>query len=35
MGTFHLMENGLNLGLFAASLLVARWCVRRARTIAV
>ncbi|GAA1974555.1 hypothetical protein GCM10009838_38220 [Catenulispora subtropica] len=32
MGTFHLMENGLNLGLFAASLLFAWWCVRRART---
>jgi hypothetical protein len=32
MGTFHLMENGLNLGLLAVSLLVAWWCVRRTRT---
>jgi hypothetical protein len=32
MGTFHLIENGLNLGLFAVSLLVAWWCVQRTRT---
>jgi hypothetical protein len=32
MGTFHLIENGMNLALFAAALAVAWWCVRRTRT---
>jgi hypothetical protein len=32
MGTFHLIENGMNLGLLVVSLLVAWWCVRRTRT---
>ncbi|MER7584719.1 hypothetical protein [Kitasatospora sp. NPDC097691] len=32
LGTFHLIENGLNLGLFAVSLAVTWWLVRRART---
>ena len=32
MGTFHLMENGMNLGLFVIALVVAWWCVKKART---
>jgi hypothetical protein len=32
MGTFHLIENGLNLGLLVLSLAVTWWFVRRART---
>ena len=32
MGTFHLIENGLNLGLLVVALGVAWWCVRRTRT---
>ena len=32
MGTFHLIENGMNVGLLVLSLLVAWWCVRRTRT---
>lgn len=32
MGTFHLIENGLNLGLMVVALGVAWWCVRRTRT---
>lgn len=32
MGTFHLIENGMNLGLFVIALAVAWWCVRRTRT---
>lgn len=32
MGTFHLIENGINLGLFVAALIVAWWCVKRTRT---
>ncbi|GAB7185411.1 hypothetical protein ATKI12_5242 [Kitasatospora sp. Ki12] len=32
MGTFHLIENGLNLGLFVVALVVTWWLVRRART---
>ena len=32
MGTFHLIENGMNLGLFVIGLVVAWWCVKKART---
>lgn len=32
MGTFHLIENGMNLGLFVIALVVAWWCVKKART---
>ncbi|GAA2027214.1 ABC transporter permease [Catenulispora yoronensis] len=32
MGTFHLIENGLNLALFVVGLAVAWWCVKRTRT---
>lgn len=32
MGTFHLIENGMNLGLFVIGLAVAWWCVKKART---
>ncbi|MEU9043640.1 MULTISPECIES: hypothetical protein [unclassified Kitasatospora] len=32
LGTFHLIENGLNLGLFVVALAVTWWLVRRART---
>ncbi|NUR59118.1 MAG: ABC transporter permease subunit [Catenulispora sp.] len=32
MGTFHLIENGINLGLFALALVVAWYCVKRTRT---
>jgi hypothetical protein len=32
MGTFHLLENGINLGLFVLALAVAWWCVKRTRT---
>jgi hypothetical protein len=32
MGTFHLIENSLNLGLLLVALGVAWWCVRRTRT---
>jgi hypothetical protein len=32
MGTFHLIENGMNLGLFVLALVVAWWCVKKART---
>jgi hypothetical protein len=32
MGTFHLIENGMNLGLFVIALAVAWWCVKKART---
>ncbi|WP_194894775.1 ABC transporter permease [Catenulispora pinisilvae] len=32
MGTFHLIENGMNLGLFVIALAVAWWCVRHTRT---
>jgi hypothetical protein len=34
MGTFHLIENGMNLGLFVVALVVAWWCVKKARTTA-
>ncbi|MFL6117384.1 MAG: hypothetical protein ACJ786_39440 [Catenulispora sp.] len=34
MGTFHLIENGMNLGLFVLALAVAWWCVKRTRTTA-
>lgn len=32
MGTFHLVENGMNLGLFVLALVIAWWCVRQTRT---
>jgi hypothetical protein len=32
MGTFHLIENGINVGLLVVALGVAWWCVRRTRT---
>ena len=32
MGTFHLIENGMNLGLFVIALVVAWWCVKKTRT---
>ncbi|MEU4116635.1 hypothetical protein AB0F71_19340 [Kitasatospora sp. NPDC028055] len=32
LGTFHLIENGLNLTVFALSLALAWWLVRRGRT---
>ena len=32
MGTFHLIENGINLGLLVLALAVAWWCVKRTRT---
>ena len=32
MGAFHLIENGINLGLFVLALAVAWYCVRRTRT---
>jgi hypothetical protein len=32
MGTFHLIENGMNLSLLVLSLVVTWWFVRRART---
>ncbi|MEZ0106214.1 hypothetical protein ABH920_000195 [Catenulispora sp. EB89] len=32
MGTFHLIENGMNLGLFVIALAVAWWCVKKTRT---
>ncbi|NUP52869.1 MAG: hypothetical protein HOW97_36935 [Catenulispora sp.] len=32
MGTFHLIENGINLGLFVLALVVAWYCVKRTRT---
>lgn len=32
MGTFHLIENGINLGLFILALVVAWYCVKRTRT---
>ena len=32
MGTFHLIENGMNLGLFVLALVVAWWCVKKTRT---
>jgi hypothetical protein len=32
MGTFHLIENGMNLALFVIGLGVAWWCVKRTRT---
>ena len=32
MGTFHLIENGMNLGLFVIALAVAFWCVKKTRT---
>jgi hypothetical protein len=32
MGTFHLIENGMNLGLAVIALVVAWWCVKKART---
>lgn len=32
MGTFHLIENGMNLGLFVVALAVAWWCVKKTRT---
>ncbi len=34
LGTFHLIENGLNLGLFAVGLAVTWWLVRRGRAAA-
>lgn len=32
MGTFHLIENSMNLGLFVIALAVAWWCVKHTRT---
>lgn len=32
MGTFHLIENGMNLGLFVIALAIAWWCVKKVRT---
>lgn len=32
MGAFHLIENGMNLGLFVIGLVIAWWCVKKART---
>jgi hypothetical protein len=32
MGTFHLIENSMNLALFVIGLVVAWWCVKKART---
>ncbi|GAA1958385.1 ABC transporter permease subunit [Catenulispora subtropica] len=32
MGTFHLIENGVNLALFVLALAVTWWCVKRTRT---
>jgi hypothetical protein len=32
MGTFHLIENSKNLALFVIGLVVAWWCVKKART---
>ena len=32
MGTFHLIENGMNLTLFVIALAVAWWCVKQTRT---
>jgi hypothetical protein len=32
MGTFHLIENGMNLALFVIGLVVAWWLVKRTRT---
>jgi hypothetical protein len=32
MGTFHLIENGMNLGLLVLALVVAWWCVKKTRT---
>lgn len=32
LGAFHAIDNGINLGLLAAALLVAWWCVHRTRT---
>lgn len=34
LGTFHLIENGLNLGLLVLALAVTWWRVRRPRTTA-
>ncbi|MFI9364353.1 hypothetical protein ACIG5E_25360 [Kitasatospora sp. NPDC053057] len=34
LGTFHLIENGMNLAVFVVSLVAAWWLVRRARTTA-
>lgn len=34
LGTFHLIENGINLTLFVVSLAVTWWLVRRGRAAA-